>query len=1302
MGTFKVGQFLTLEGSALAVQTSGKRLEVIGFTSIRLFDGTTAQDILIECSDGGPGPEDGKCRLKVERYTGIPGSGNVELQDGYEANLYLRWPVPVSPRNEGLWLLLNFDRKGGNYFLRTRYKTDSLMYLRDTNVYKDRYMPVSFSELAPRNPPEDKVTLRQWIERWNDWAPDYDANTEFFNQSDAFNAGSLAAVLLSNGEGFESIAFSLGFESDASEKALRLLLKLRLRPGKAGAHLASRAVYHTSTAEDPIGPLTSSVINWECRPFGLVGNPRWVLDWVDLPTNRAHVELSANWLWGAMMRHYAVGLRGLREPNSLSFMPGTFADAAHMPVPSWCLRYLIDVESGVTISRLAELLPAPGSLRLQLPNVGTTANEQVLVDVSVAPARDRSRGVIVPHEPFDLLDLALGPAKSAVQPQECLIGGVLLTVGKAVTPQAGGAVLRAAMRSPVKRLAGQNAMDTQLRLSLQGRLPRPGGQDAERGFESEDVWRQREPSIVWDLSETPAFATLDIDESSRTRQSRRLLIQVRPESQVDDQADAVVIDVEPFLVARVRAVAKAPKDEVFASYLDEPGHPGAWEFATETGLLHVVLPPQAIGEEMIKGLYKIPGAGGALIAVPETGKVFDHRLSPPAQLVLKRNDIDTARTLAPWALRQLFDRRLGAVGVRLLRARFELLYGLTSVLSDENPENPLWLRLAEADALVGAVPLPSDLRPLVLGDSPTDKRLSVYAHNVQDWIQSLLRRPAQLPVFREWTARERLVVREGLYFELRQKRQTANPFRPQLPSDARSAQTRTPLRGGVDWGFESQNIYDEFLKSGEARKTEERRKRAADVPYGQIAGLEFGALGGRGSQKAIFSNGKTHIISETTQGRLDSLTIVRIGRIAMLFNHARHVIVYERSTRTAPRYRRRSNDTDIADQQPDGFEGMSALRKVKEYIEVTQPRRAYPDYPTAVPTNAFFAGVFFETTIIPVKSSWGRDVPGGWVMHLRGPMSTAERPFYPEPKIFGEFSRAADKGGGHVSQPAEMLELLKFFTSTRPQDGADTDLWPAFPNVDMPLTAKPTPPKVPFLPTFAGMSRQPDAEVTDFGQRQFSLHLKPAEEAVNLMHGRDVKGLDARIRTVSIARGAPISATPLPKELAEVQAKCIDDRAILVEGLAEIASCVAKQAGAGAVDVDAAIPGMRKRLHDMAERAKGLRDAATKAKLDADPWKSQQSQLKALAEKSAARLLETLTDPLKKEASAFWDTLWKTSADSADAAQRIGQRIDALHAQIRQQIQSQVSVAQTAVETFSSAKDQALTLALRKRPGIPS
>ena len=80
----------------------------------------------------------------------------------------------------------------------------------------------------------------------------------------------------------------------------------------------------------------------------------------------------------------------------------------------------------------------------------------------------------------------------------------------------------------------------------------------------------------------------------------------------------------------------------------------------------------------------------------------------------------------------------------------------------------------------------------------------------------------------------------------------------------------------------------------------------------------------------------------------------------MLWNHARHIIVYERSTRTVPRYK---------GSQPPEFEGLAALRKVREYIEITQRHRTYPDSGAGLRSAGPLRGSFFETTTIPATLS---------------------------------------------------------------------------------------------------------------------------------------------------------------------------------------------------------------------------------------------------------------------------------------------------------------------------------------------
>ena len=90
------------------------------------------------------------------------------------------------------------------------------------------------------------------------------------------------------------------------------------------------------------------------------------------------------------------------------------------------------------------------------------------------------------------------------------------------------------------------------------------------------------------------------------------------------------------------------------------------------------------------------------------------------------------------------------------------------------------------------------------------------------------------------------------------------------------------LRGGVDWGFESGNIHTEVINSKISSS-------------GKIIAPSFTALGGSGYQKASFALDKSSIYSNTFLGRTFFYSLERIGRIGVLWNRAKHVIVYERS-----------------------------------------------------------------------------------------------------------------------------------------------------------------------------------------------------------------------------------------------------------------------------------------------------------------------------------------------------------------------------------------------------------------------
>jgi|GEM_PF-3594550 len=689
-------------------------------------------------------------------------------------------------------------------------------------------------------------------------------------------------------------------------------------------------------------------------------------------------------------------------------------------------------------------------------------------------------------------------------------------------------------------------LETSLELVFTQAHYAPLSMDPEIGFETLSAFVGRPRPWTFDLG-TGNACPATLTETANRQQSRLLRITLNAPQSDTITTDVLLVDPCPLTIVRVHSEESVAGREIVAEYIDDSDQAPEWRFFTTQGQMTAVLPPQGIGEEMVKGyLFRSDNT-----PVPVPGALFDFRLTPVAKLLLDRTDIDMARAEPPWSLRRMLGQRQGVTGLKLDRARFELLYGLQAEV--ETPG----LRIAELDGLVGRVPYSEDLGRALMGNSTDDATLKKdYASKVSYWQADLWNRPSWWRVFRDISQRQTLKVDRGVQYALRKTRQTADPFTLDNFADdegkASAAKGQQPLRGGVDWPFQSRNIYRALLDAPESTA-------------GSVEGLVFGTLGGEGSQTAAFDNGKTLIVSSSRQGRLDSLTLIRVGRISMLWNKARHVIVYERTTRRAPRYDVLQGQTPTQDDlevQPE-LSGFAAMRKVREYIEISEPKRRYPDSVTERPVAGPLVQSVFATTVVPVMSSWGHDVPNGFVMALRGPIPSGKEQFFPEPHTFLDFARPSDKGGGAVSQRVVSIDRLVFFSSTRGEDGGDTDRWPPWPGIDFPLIRPPAVPKLPSRSSFAGV-RQPDAQPVELGMRPYTLDLAPAEEAVNLMHGRNVAGLDAKVSNINLARGLPDSL-PLDASAQEAQKWAQnfgDKRAVLLDSLMNLRAGVRQLAAA--------------------------------------------------------------------------------------------------------------------------------------------
>jgi len=782
--------------------------------------------------------------------------------------------------------------------------------------------------------------------------------------------------------------------------------------------------------------------------------------------------------------------------------------------------------------------------------------------------------------------------------------------------------------------------EADVRLQFQSVRYGPLSMDPEIGFETLSALVDRPRPWTFDL-EPGAGCPATLWEKASDQQSRMLRVTLRAPEEREIRTDVVLVDPSPMTLVRVRSTEKAEGREIIAEYVDDSDQAPEWRFFSKSGQMTAVLQPQGIGEEMVKG-YLFTDVDGAKTPVPLPGKLFDFRLTPVARLVLDRTDIDTARSEAPWSLRRLLSQRTGTTGIKLEKARFELLYGLQADLEKSG------LRVAELDGLVGRTPYADALQKALgrwrLGASELEE---TYAYEVAQWQAGLWHRPSWWRVFTDVTQRDKLVLQNGLQYRLRPGRTTANPFQIGKyatteggNADARWA--RKPLRGGVDWPFQSRNVYDELLL-----------KPASSA--GSIEGLAFGTLGGEGSQTAAFNNGKTLIISTSRQGRLDSLTLIRIGRIAMTWNKARHVIVYERTTRRAPRYDGPTPTDDDLETQP-ALEGMAALRKVREYVEITEPRRRYPDSATDRPVAGPLVQSVFGTTVIPVMSTWGYDVPGGFAIALRGPVPAGKAKFFPEPQVFLNFARPMDKGGGELSQRITSTERLVFFSSTRDQDGGDTDVWPAWPDIDFPSIRPPAVQKLSFRSSFTGL-RQPDAPAAELAMAPFTLVLAPAEEAINLMHGRNVAGLEAKLSNINLARGLPVA--PRLNDAAQKAHDTAQDfsrqRALLLDGLGDLRAGARHLASVDSTMPIDSDPQLRKDVDQLLRQLKDQVPGTPPVIPAFDLGKLQDDRNAAYLEGAGAEArrlrgqLEDLAVQVRKGANTDLDALRRQAAALADA-----------------------------------------------------
>ncbi|WP_276289601.1 hypothetical protein [Cupriavidus basilensis] len=1064
------------------------------------------------------------------------------MDEAVELQLHLS--TPLGPLECGVWVRLKLEARDGKlaWVDSTGFKEGCRIVLPDAEPDRaddEKTLPRWFLDTTARW----TVKLKRWRAKGNRLLSFTDGQNEQANLVDIDPERQI---------GGDTGSASLSLYLEPRDKVFEVCTELSLSAGFARRVPVSGYALQLEADKRASAPFVAQGLRLRC--VQQEARDGWMLYWVGLPGcvgAAADSDLLAlESLTRALLDQHAPGLGTVRSRNRLSMIPSRICTEDPQAT--------IDLEFLVTALKMEQLplttrmnqLRLTAAMKLRLHFGGALDEQGNAMQLTVLASAYSKQAARSGSTTLANWTLSAGGAPAAIDaaanPSRLGIGSVQVTLAGFTRGQfefgissAPSAYQRAALVSAIS-LDFDKADYTALSM------------DPELGFETLSESSKRVRPWAVDLSGTQS-CNLNISESASQEQSRSLAITLSLPTAGKRQTDVVVIDPSPLSVVRlVTHETDIKGGETLAEYIDDADQAPEWQFYSIDGEMTAILPPQGIGEEMIKGYLHVTATDGITrIPVPEKDNLFDFRLTPVARLTLDRTDVDMARSEAPWSLRRLLGRRLGTTGLKLNRAEFELLYGLSAKLESSG------LRIAELDGFIGRIPFAE-----ALGNATRKRDASAIqqAARATAWIGALWQRPSWWRIYTDLADRHSLLVDRGIEYKLRPSRETAHPFDIAQPATTEGGTSgRPPLRGGVDWPFQSRNIYDEL-------KPQEPTVSSG----GSIEGLVFGTLGGEGAQTAAFNNGKTLIITSSRQGRIDSLTLIRVGRIAMLWNKARHVIVYERTTKRADRYDDENGEykagVDNLECQPE-FGGLAALRKVREYVEITEARRSYPDSRTSLPISGPLTQSVFTSTVIPVRADWGRDIKDGFVIALRGPIPAQRESFFPDPQVFLDFGRAKDKGGGSVGQRIRNTNRLIFFTSTRAGDGGDTDQWPAWPEVDFPLIRPAPPPELPFSSSFRGKKRQPDAMTVELGMAPFTFSLEPAEEAANLLHGRPVAGLESKIFNINLARGLPAVQPPVTTP-AQLNALAASERfgevnAVLLDGLAELRTELSARLQAG-------------------------------------------------------------------------------------------------------------------------------------------
>lgn len=594
----------------------------------------------------------------------------------------------------------------------------------------------------------------------------------------------------------------------------------------------------------------------------------------------------------------------------------------------------------------------------------------------------------------------------------------------------------------------------------------------------------------------------------------------------------VVIDDAPFSITKVHAKSLGGRSDlttaIVATYDSDEG---SWRLKPVSPLYHYSLPSQGVGESMDKPRRleihdsESDTDGPAVEDGRLRRRAVEHQLTPSAEIWVDPSNQDDEFIPPEWSVRALFGRADDErPGIILSALRAEFLYGLPVGVDGLTREFPLPpFRIAELGALLGNIRV-------------EQRDSSGNADIISRWnrlTRAIERRPQRLELLEQDPSGRNRPVPANFEREARFGFRHSALLRPpvfdpeetgSLVEEAQQVEHgpmlhRHGLSGGPLWGIESQNILNAFLNS-------------AQPTGGYVRNVALGPHGGDADQQVEFNRGFIKVISQTKQGRVQSLKVEVLGRISTCWHRAKHVVVYERTTSPSAQFAPLIED-GIDEKEQATRSQRPILRKVREYVELLETVRHYPDFPADDLTTGPFSAIHFPGRTINVDSAWSKEVGDDlWVIPLWNLYAATVRPqIYPRPLVQCEMAAEGAEARSTGTQELRHPQHLSFVVDTAAaQKSTDTNTWPARMGIDgldlrapMPIDKAPN--------VASGDATEENVSRVPPGHRRFTWYLAPAAQRTSVNAARSGEPVYSALETVTFMRTGRFPDAAAGKEL---------------------------------------------------------------------------------------------------------------------------------------------------------------------------